>query len=158
MTSEPVVRPRPRVRILALVVLVVYLVVCAYVLLTPNGDVPSSGVFELQQLGVRLGVPDPVIARTEQLANVAIAVPVPVLAAYVWRPWSVLVWTGGAFVVSLSVEVVQRLLLGERVASATDVVANTSGGLAGGLVSAVVMAVRGSRLARRQGASRLDHR
>jgi len=143
VTAEVV--ERRRVRGVAGALLLVYLLVVAWVLLTPNGDVPSSGVAWLTRLAVRLHLPAAIVMRTEVLANVAIVVPVPVLAAYAWRPWPVLTWTGAAFCLSLAVELVQRFLLGERVASATDVVANTAGGLAGGAVSAVVLRVRRSR-------------
>ena len=152
MTSEPVVRPRPRVRILALVVLVVYLVVCAYVLLTPNGDVPSSGVFELQQLGVRLGVPDPVIARTEQLANVALFVPVGLffLLLVGTRFWWAAIGLGIAMTVAI--ETAQRSIPG-RVSDERDLLTNTVGTLIGVLVGIVLTlpaTLRRGRVRRRQ--------
>ncbi|NYG54707.1 VanZ family protein [Nocardioides perillae] len=90
----------------------------------------------LRSVGVPEGLTTP--ARAELVANVLVVTPLPVLAAaarlrragrWGWRHW-----TAWAFVASLSVEAVQALVLPARSATHVDVVANTTGGLLGGVL------------------------
>ncbi|MFI2753239.1 VanZ family protein [Cellulomonas sp. P22] len=81
----------------------------------------------------------------EAAANVALFVPLGLLAALVlarrWW-WAVLV---GAALASLTIEVVQHAVLAQRVGSARDVLANTLGTLVGIGLAAVWQRVRRRR-------------
>ncbi|WP_167736032.1 VanZ family protein [Nocardioides sp. 503] len=125
---------RDRTRRAARVLLLCYLAVLLFALLTPSVDTPSSSVSWVGDVLDRLGAPDRLLvpSRVEFLCNVAILVPATGLAALIWagRTWRD--WTAYGFVFAGSVEVVQALLLDERSATYVDVVANALGALLGG--------------------------
>jgi glycopeptide antibiotics resistance protein len=124
------------VRIVFAALLVGYVAVMVFIVITPSGDTPSNGLTRLiVELG-ELGVPPEwrTVSRIDFLANVALLVP-PVAAAAMllprptWRDW-----TAYGFVASAAVEATQALFLSERAASFSDVVANTTGALVGALL------------------------
>ncbi len=139
-----VVETSDRVRREARVLLLGYLAVLLFALLTPSVDTPSSSVSWVGDVLDRLGAPDRLLlpTRVEFLCNVAILVPATGLAAVIWPGPSWRDWTAYGFVFSGSVEVVQALLLDERSATYVDVVANTLGALVGGAVVGLVRAWR----------------
>jgi hypothetical protein len=117
----------------ALLILAAYLVFLAFVLLNPSADVPSSSVAWLSQVGTRAGLPAPLVepSRVEFICNVLILMPLSLLGSVLlprldWRDW-----TAYGFVLSGTVELLQAVLLPDRSATFSDVVANTSGILMG---------------------------
>jgi VanZ family protein len=117
----------------ALLILAAYLVLLAFVLLNPSADVPSSSVAWLSQVGTRAGLPAPLVepSRIEFICNVLILMPLSLLGSVLlprldWRDW-----TAYGFVLSGTVEMLQAVLLPDRSATFSDVVANTSGILMG---------------------------
>jgi hypothetical protein len=117
----------------ALLILAAYLVLLAFVLLNPSADVPSSSVAWLSQVGTRAGLPAPLVepSRVEFVCNVLILMPLSLLGSVLlprldWRDW-----TAYGFVLSGTVELLQAVLLPDRSATFSDVVANTSGILMG---------------------------
>jgi hypothetical protein len=117
----------------ALLILAAYLVFLAFVLLNPSADVPSSSVAWLSQVGTRAGLPAPLVepSRVEFICNVLILMPLSLLGSVLlprldWRDW-----TAYGFVLSGTVEMLQAVLLPDRSATFSDVVANTSGILMG---------------------------
>ena len=117
----------------ALLILAAYLVFLAFVLLNPSADVPSSSVAWLSQVGTRAGLPAPLVepSRVEFICNVLILIPLSLLGSVLlprldWRDW-----TAYGFVLSGTVELLQAVLLPDRSATFSDVVANTSGILMG---------------------------
>ena len=117
----------------ALLILATYLVFLAFVLLNPSADVPSSSVAWLSEIGTRAGLPAPLVepSRVEFICNVLILMPLSLLGSVLlprldWRDW-----TAYGFVLSGTVEMLQAVLLPDRSATFSDVVANTSGILMG---------------------------
>ena len=125
-----------RLRRPAAVALVAYAAVVAWLLLSPTSAAPSAGVGWLADLAVRVGLPDALVSpsRIEFVSNVAVMVPVAVLAGLVWTRQNWRDWTAFGFVLSASVELVQGVFLPGRSATFADVVANTLGMAVGGLV------------------------
>lgn len=119
--------------------LAAYVVVLGYVLLTPEGSVPSGLVQEFVALGERLDLPEKVVQRerVEFGLNVLAFVPLSLLGSLCLRVLSVSTWTASAFVTSLLVEAYQTTMP-ERMAAHSDVVANTAGAGIGAIVAAVV--------------------
>lgn len=146
-TPSPV-RPT-RSTVVARVLLVGVLVVLAVVVLSPTSNAPDALLTLVREHLAALGAPawftDPV--RAEQVANVAILLPVGVLGGLALPQLSWQDWTAYAFVGALAVEAAQGLLLPQRQTSASDVVANTLGLLLGALaVELVVVCARRGRV------------
>lgn len=138
-----------RLRPVVAALLGVYLLCLTFILLVPWGQVPTRGVSEVVLFARHLGVPEVLLlpTRAEFAANAAIVVPAVAAASWL-RPrvrWSG--WTAYAFLASLSVEAVQALLLPGRSATFVDVVANTTGAVAGGLLGAAYHRVHARRVA-----------
>ena len=134
-------------RVLA-VVLVGYLAVLLFALLTPSGQTPSSSVAWTAERLRDAGAPERLLVpeRVELLANVAILVPATAMASLLWRSATWRDWTAYGFVFSGCVEVVQGLFLDERSATYVDVVANTLGAALGGICAALVFVLHQRRL------------
>ncbi len=137
-------------RVLA-VVLVGYLAVLLFALLTPSAQTPSSSVAWIGDVLRALGAPERLLVpeRVEFLANVAILVPATGLAALLvpsatWRDW-----TAYGFLFAGSIEVCQGLFLPARSATYVDVVANTLGAALGGIAAAALTALSARRLTMR---------
>jgi glycopeptide antibiotics resistance protein len=117
----------------AKVLLAVYAVFLGLALLSPSSDLQSDSVAVLGRWLYDLGVPYHLAPqlRLEFLMNAVIIAPVPflgsmILPQYTWRDWTALGFTG-----ALTVEALQGLLLPDRSATYTDVVANTLGAFIG---------------------------
>ena len=124
--------PGPAVRVLG----ALYLAFIAGVVFWPSPvDRPASGAIAQVFLWLhRHGIPGWIgYTLFEWLANVAFFVPFGVIAVLVTRRvlWAVVL--GGA--VSTAIELTQSLVLPERTGSVADVLANTSGALAGAAIT-----------------------
>ena len=108
-------------------VLLVYSVLLGVALLAPTSGTQSTMASWICCVGVSQ-------SSAEFLCNVAILAPVSALGSLIWRRTTWRDWTAYTFVVAGVVEITQGVLLGERTASTSDVVANTLGGLVGALV------------------------
>jgi glycopeptide antibiotics resistance protein len=69
------------------------------------------------------------------VSNVALFVPFSLLGLVVWPSRRVLAWTAAGALASTTIELVQLLLLPQRFATVSDVLANTSGALLGALIA-----------------------
>jgi glycopeptide antibiotics resistance protein len=118
------------------VLLAVYLVMLLVALLAPESDRQSGAVLWLQDLLARIGIDGPRVTfhRLEVLCNALIVVPVTLLGSLIRPVWTWRDWTALAFVGALAVETIQGLLLPDRQAAFSDVVANTAGALLGALL------------------------
>ncbi|GAA1758071.1 hypothetical protein GCM10009795_000550 [Nocardioides hankookensis] len=123
------------------VALLVYSVLLGIALLAPTSGDQST-------MASWIAVGSVSQAQAEFLCNIAILAPVSALGSLIWRRTTWRDWTAYAFVLACAVELTQGIFLGERTASATDVVANTLGGLAGAVLV----------LAARKGRQELDRR
>lgn len=116
--------------------LVAYALLTAVVLLQPTPTVASGGVARIGDVLSGLGAPAFVVAptRVEALVNAGLFMPLVALALLSLPRLS---WTAAvtaSFAASLGVELVQGLFLPQRSSQPIDVVANTSGALAGALL------------------------
>lgn len=125
--------------------MVAYLLLLAVVVLSPSSGLQSATVYEGSTLLLRLGLPYELVGygRAEMLANALMVVPAGVLGMVVFPRSRWQDWAAYGFLGALAVELTQGLLLPQRSPSATDVVANAVGMLAGALLV---------RLVRRRGA------
>jgi VanZ family protein len=73
--------------------------------------------------------------------NAAIVAPLTFLASLSWPLWSWRDWTAVGFLGAVAVELTQGLLLPDRQAAFSDIVANTAGALVGAVVGALVVAL-----------------
>jgi glycopeptide antibiotics resistance protein len=114
------------------------------VLLAPTGDVPGYLLTRAASAAYRMGAPESWLApeRFEFVANVLVVVPAAGLASIVWPRLRWTQWTAYGFVASFSVETLQALVILDRSATFSDVVANTLGGLIGAALVAVVRRMR----------------
>lgn len=117
--------------------LLIYLVILAVVLFSPNNTVQTETVIGGADLLGRLGVPNTYQLQiwVEFAENIIIIAPVTFLASLLRPRLSWLEWTALGFLVALLVEVVQAVVLPGRVATYSDIVANTLGALLGALVA-----------------------
>ena len=138
----------------------VYVVFLLFALFSPTSGDQSNAVKWLGTVLDGLGVPDRLTTfdRLEVLANVLIIAPVTLLGSGIWPSHTWRDWTAFGFVAASMVELFQGLVLPERQASFSDIVANTAGALFGALLA--ILVVRGLRLraarriAEREGAGR----
>jgi glycopeptide antibiotics resistance protein len=120
----------------ARVLLAIYSVLLVVALLLPSSTRQSAMVSWLQDVLTGAGLSGSVVtyARLEVVMNVLIVAPVSLLGS-MWRPaYSWRDWTALGFCAALLVEAAQGLLLPDRQASFSDVVANTAGALLGAVV------------------------
>ena len=110
------------------------------IVLAPSSEVPSTVVLETTEIGRRLRVPEVFLlgTRVEFALNTAMVVPVALLGSLVWPALSWRDWLAVGFIGSGTVELLQGLVLPERSATFSDVVANALGAGLGGIAVAVV--------------------
>jgi glycopeptide antibiotics resistance protein len=117
--------------------LALYAGLLGLVLLSPHSTTQSNLVVRLVIELDRLGVPESLVTytRAEVLMNAAIIVPLTFLGSLVLRRVRWQDWTTYAFLGAIAVELTQGLLLPDRQASFSDIVANTVGALIGALLA-----------------------
>jgi hypothetical protein len=132
------------------IALAAYGVLLGLVLLAPTSGPQSTSAGWVADLVTSVGVPERIAtgARVEFVLNAVILMPVSALGSLLWPRTTWRDWTGYAFVIAGTVELVQGLFLPQRSATFVDVVANTLGGLGG---AALVAAARGISRRRRAG-------
>ncbi len=128
---------RPWARRVAGLALALYAGLLAVVLLSPSSTTQSGLVTRLVTELDRLGAPATLVtyARAEVLMNAVIIVPLTFLGTLVIRRLRWQDWTAYAFLGSVAVELTQGLLLPDRQASFSDIVANTAGALLGAVLA-----------------------
>jgi glycopeptide antibiotics resistance protein len=129
----------PTYRRIAAAALAAYSVLLAVVLLNPSQSTNSAVVTRVTLLLQDLGVPAALTAptRLEFALNVAIFLPLGVLLLLTWPRLSWRDATAYGFVVTCGVEMWQGLVLDDRVATFSDVAANTLGACLGGAAIAL---------------------
>jgi glycopeptide antibiotics resistance protein len=115
--------------------LALYAVLLAVALFSPTSHVQSSLVVHVGDL-LRHPLPDAWVTftRAEVLMNVVIIAPLTFLGSLVWPRLSWQDWTAYGFLGAICVELVQGVLLPERHASFSDIVANGAGALVGAVL------------------------
>ena len=115
----------------------VYLVAVGVLVFQPTGDQAGGSVLWVSHLLHSWHTPvwlwRPV--SVEWGLNVLMFVPLSLLGSFFRPGWTWRDWVGVGFVASGLIELVQLVLLPERVASFSDVVANTLGALLGALLA-----------------------
>ena len=113
--------------------LAVYALLLAVALLAPTSTVQSDLVSQLAR-ALQAVLPDHWVTytRAEVLMNVVIVAPVSFLGTWAFPRLRWQDWAAYGFLGSSLVEVTQGLLLPDRQASFSDIVANTAGALVGG--------------------------
>jgi glycopeptide antibiotics resistance protein len=117
--------------------LLIYLVVLAVVLFSPSNSAQTSAVDWVARLlsHLGLGFAYRLFGWVEFGENILIIAPVTFFASLLRPRYTWLEWTAMGFLAALVVEVVQSLALPGRVASFSDIVANTLGALLGAVVA-----------------------
>ena len=135
-----------RWRTVAWVVFVAYDAFLLANLLGPQ-SVPSDNVGWLLEVARAVGTPEQLLTerRFQFLVNAAVFAPVSALGMLLWPRTTWRDWTAYGFLASCAVELLQRFAVEGRVPQLEDVVANTLGAAAGGLL--VALWARGSDLA-----------
>lgn len=115
----------------------IYLVAVAILVFQPTGDQAGGSVLWVSHLLHSWHTPAwlwrPV--SVEWGLNVLMFVPLSLLGSYFRPGWTWRDWAGVGFVASGLIELVQLVFLPNRVASFSDVVANTLGALVGALLA-----------------------
>ena len=114
-------------------VLAVYVVLLAGALLAPTSTDQAGMVRWFGQILDGGGAPPAMTGfdRLEVLMNAVIIAPVTFLGALLWPSYRWRDWTAWGFVVSITVELAQLVLLPGRHPAYSDIVANTLGACAG---------------------------
>lgn len=128
----------------AKVLLAVYSAFLAVALFSPASTEQSAAVYSVCQRLWGIGLSDSAVtfSRMEMLANVGIVAPVAFIGSFVWQSLTWRDWTAYAFVAASCVEFAQGVLLADRRAALSDVVANTAGALLGAAFFHVALKVR----------------
>ena len=108
----------------------VYLGWVVYLVWTPSPSMPGGTITRVIAVFARLGVT--VTADSIEFAlNIVMLVPLSLIGGLLFQRLRVTDWTALGFGASLTIEVVQRLLLPTRSGSSRDIVANTLGSFLG---------------------------
>ena len=113
------------------VLLLLYAAFLAVALLSPGSEQQSDAVDWLSRQLIDRGFAAATFDRLEVVMNAVIVVPLTFLGSVVLPRLSWRDWTAFAFLAALAVEAVQALVLPDRQAAFSDVVANTTGALVG---------------------------
>lgn len=129
--------------------LAVYGAALLVVLMTHSSAVPSGLVHHGVSLGIRLHAPDEFVhpARVEFGLNVVAFVPLSLIGSLLRPAITVSTWTALGFGGSLLVEAIQTSMP-DRLATHSDVVANTLGAALGAMVAWVLARVAARALVR----------
>lgn len=112
-----------------------YVVVAFWLLLAPVPDAASAGVGLLDRALAKVGFGWVSGESVEFLCNIAVFVPLPLLATGWWPRVSCLVWVVAGIAFSAFVELTQSALLPHRTGSWIDLQANATGAVFGGLLA-----------------------
>ena len=126
--------------------LLAYAVLLVVILFSPTNDVQSMLVRTVSDW-LRTFLPGHLVrgSRTEVALNAVIIAPLSLLGTLVLPRMRWQEWAAYGFLGSCTVELLQGLLLPERQASFSDIVANTAGALLGGLLGARAVGARRHR-------------
>ena len=113
-----------------------YVLLLVVVLFAPTSGVQSGLVHGLVEVLHRLGTPVTVVTygRAEVMMNAVIIAPLSFLGAFVLPRLRWQDWTAYAFLGACAVELLQGVLLPDRTASFSDIVANASGACLGAVL------------------------
>lgn len=136
-----------RLRWHAKVILIIYLVLLAWALLAPTSEHQSGMVVWLGDRLAAIGAPADLIRfdRLEILMNALIIAPVSFFGSLLLPRWTWRDWTAWVFAGATAVELIQGLLLSDRIAQFSDIVANTSGALLGAIAWDLCLALKRRR-------------
>jgi hypothetical protein len=112
-----------------------YVLLLAVALFSPTSDVQSALVDDVVRV-LQMVLPDAWVTFTwvEVLMNVVIIAPLVFLCSMVWPRLSWQQWAAYGFLGAIAVELLQGLLLPDRSASFSDIVANGTGATIGAVV------------------------
>jgi glycopeptide antibiotics resistance protein len=128
-----------RLRGALLAVYVGYLAVVAVLVLDPSQQAPGASLSLVARVLQAAQVPVPANSSVlEVLSNVALFVPFSLLGMLIWPARRALAWVGAGAVLSVAIELCQLLVLPQRFATISDVVANTLGSLVGAVLATVI--------------------
>jgi glycopeptide antibiotics resistance protein len=115
--------------------LLLYALLLVVVLFSPSSHVQSSLVVDLGHF-LRTFLPDSWVTftRVEIVMNAVIIAPLTFLGSIVWPRLSWQDWTAYGFLGAAAVELIQGVLLPDRSASLSDIVANGAGAVLGALL------------------------
>jgi glycopeptide antibiotics resistance protein len=117
-------------------VAVLYVAVVAFIVFWPGGDMPSSAVRHIHAWLQSVGAPTAVTpTRVEFVCNVLLFVPLSLLGSLLKPEWTWSSWVVVGYCATFTIELVQGLLLPGRMATMSDVVANTGGALIGAVLA-----------------------
>ena len=128
-----------RVQRAASVALMLYALFLLLALLAPTSTV-QAGLVNDALLGFREVLPARWVtfARVEIVMNALIVAPVSLLGSLAWSQVRWQDWVAYGFLGAVSVELFQGLLLPERQASFSDIVANAAGALLGAVLARIL--------------------
>ena len=117
----------------------VYVLALATVLFQPSAATAIGTVGGVTDLLRALGAPESLVSgyRVEFVLNALMFAPVPFLGAWVFPKLTWADWVAYTFIASAAVELTQGLFLEGRSAQFVDIVANTLGGVLGGVAALV---------------------
>jgi glycopeptide antibiotics resistance protein len=119
--------------------LLVYAAVVAFLVFYPSGVHATSSVAAMSRLLAQAGAPSWLGGHVvEFLANIAMFLPLGALGAVLTRRWDWRLWLLVGLSASSLIELVQLLVLSERSAAFSDIVANTVGAVVGAVAAAAV--------------------
>lgn len=125
-----------RGRLVAGVLIVLYLAVAAAIVFDPTAAVPTrSTLWIVEHLGHMDAPPWIVADRVELVTNVLLFVPLTFLGSFLLPRWSWVTWTVLGLVASLLIELTQYEFMSARSAQLTDIATNTLGALLGAWVA-----------------------
>lgn len=117
--------------------LAAYAVLLAVILLAPTSRVQAALVLDLVRALRFVGLDESWVTfwRAEVFMNVVIIAPLGLLGSLVFTRLRWQDWTAYAFIGATGVEILQGLVLPDRQASFSDIVANTAGAVLGALLA-----------------------
>lgn len=129
-------RQGERGRVVAGLLMALYLAVVGLIVFWPNADVASASVFWIADHLHRTGAPDWVTPfKVEFATNTLMFMPLTFLGSFLVRRWSWVSWTLVGLAASLSIELTQYAFLSARSAQLADLESNTLGALLGAWVA-----------------------
>lgn len=114
-----------------------YVLALAAVLFQPSAGTAIGTVGGVTDLLRALGAPEALVTgyRVEFVLNALMFAPVPFLGAWVFPRLTWTDWVAYTFIASAAVELTQGVFLAARSAQYVDIVANTLGGVLGGVAA-----------------------